>query len=153
MASNSSTDHGGGKRRAGICGKWGIVKRRSSLFQIRDARHQRGMAPDRRFGGWGCVRGHCRDQRDHIAGRPINRTNHRPEYSRPYVASRVRANSGSFAMFAAIRRASSRVSNNDDGKIPLSSAYLQRRPACVCCCRLWPHALAPPRGLALDQGV
>jgi hypothetical protein len=29
--------------------------------------------------------------------------------------------SGSLAMFAAIRRASSRVSNNDDGKIPLSS--------------------------------
>ena len=34
----TSADHGGGKGRAGICGKWGIVKRRSGLFQIRDAR-------------------------------------------------------------------------------------------------------------------
>ena len=37
--------------------------------------------------GDGDVRGHWRDQRDHIAGRPINRTKYRPEYSRPRIAS------------------------------------------------------------------
>jgi len=65
------TDHSGGKRREGICGKWGIVKRRSSLFQIRDARRQSVESVWPRTGGSGDgdVRGHWRDQRDHIAGR------------------------------------------------------------------------------------
>ena len=44
-----------------------------------------------RGSGDGDVRGHWRDRRDHIAGRPINSTNHRPEYSA--LARRVRRSS------------------------------------------------------------